>query len=39
VFIPTNSSVSSYLLRGGVRTGLSFHFLAWGRMMRRQERG
>lgn len=36
VFLPANSSISSYLLRGAVRMGLQFHFVALGRMMRKE---
>lgn len=38
VFLPANSTVSSYLLRGGTRMGLQYHFVALGRMMKREGR-
>ena len=33
ISLPANSSLSSYLLRGGVRMGMNFHPLVIGRMM------
>jgi hypothetical protein len=33
LYIPANSTISSYLLLGGTRTGLVYHFLALGRML------
>ena len=38
VSLPANSSISSYLLRGGARSGLQFHFVALSRMMRKEKR-
>lgn len=38
ISLPANSSLSSYLLRGGLRMGLNFHPLAIGRMMWRDGR-
>jgi hypothetical protein len=38
VSLPANSSISSYIIRGGVRMGLQFHFVALHRMMRKEMR-
>jgi len=37
--IPANSTISSYLLLGGTRMGLVYHFLALGRMLVQENRG
>lgn len=38
ISLPANSSLSSYLLRGGLRMGLNFHPMVIGRMMWRDGR-
>jgi hypothetical protein len=38
LYIPANSTISSYLLLGGTRTGLVYHFLALGRMLVQEDR-
>lgn len=38
LYIPANSTISSYLLLGGTRAGLVYHFLALGRMLAQEDR-
>jgi hypothetical protein len=38
LYLPANSTLSSYLLLGGTRMGLVYHFLALGRMLVQEER-
>jgi hypothetical protein len=38
LYIPANSTISSYLLLGGTRMGLVYHFLALGRMLVEEDR-
>jgi hypothetical protein len=38
LYLPANSTLSSYLLLGGTRMGLVYHFLALGRMLVQEDR-